>query len=186
MPKTKKAAPFGANRAVAHNLRLARELVGWTQEQAAEELEKWLGVRWSMASWSAAEHSADGVRPRQFSADEIVAFSLTFRLPIAWWFLPPDDPKLMGEHRRKVLITAQIARTIELQDAYLERLRGLLEAIEIIGFPRSLTFQVALEEAREANARADLVELKRTLADLSTAIDRMVLNDEGSDTNGKS
>lgn len=45
------------NRVVAYNLARARSLRGWTQEQAAERLEPFLGVRWSKATFSAAERS---------------------------------------------------------------------------------------------------------------------------------
>lgn len=79
---------YSANQAVAHNLRVARSLRGWTQEQAAKQLERYLGDRWSKASWSVAERSVDGKRVKQFSADEIVAFSRAFDLPVSFFFLP--------------------------------------------------------------------------------------------------
>ncbi len=82
------------NQVVAHNLRLARQLRGWTQEEAAEHLEPHLGVRWSAASYSAAERSVERPeRIRNFTADELVAFSLAFKLPVTWFLLPPEkDP----------------------------------------------------------------------------------------------
>lgn len=79
-----------ANRIVAYNLVKARELRGWTQEEAGGELEQHLGVPWSAASVSAAECSVDSERIKQFSADEILAFAKTFNLPVMWFFLPPD------------------------------------------------------------------------------------------------
>jgi hypothetical protein len=77
------------NQLVAYNLAQARLNKGWTQEQAAAALEPFLGVRWSKASFSAAERSVDGERVRQFTADEIVAFARCFELPVTWFFLPP-------------------------------------------------------------------------------------------------
>ncbi|HSH62356.1 MAG TPA: helix-turn-helix transcriptional regulator [Acidimicrobiales bacterium] len=74
---------------VAWNLARARQWRGWTQEQAAEALEPYLGTRWSKASYSAAERSVSGNRIRQFTADEIVAFARGFDLPVSWFFLPP-------------------------------------------------------------------------------------------------
>jgi hypothetical protein len=77
------------NQIVAYNLAQARLWKNWTQEEAAEHLEPYLGARWSKASFSAAERSVDGQRVRQFSADDIVAFSRAFGLPVGYFFLPP-------------------------------------------------------------------------------------------------
>lgn len=77
------------NQVVAHNLTRAREVKGWTQDQAAEALEPYLGVRWSKASVSQAERSVAGGFVRNFTADEIVAFARAFELPITWFFMPP-------------------------------------------------------------------------------------------------
>jgi hypothetical protein len=77
------------NQVIAYNLAQARLWKGWTQEQACEALEPYLGKRWSKANYSAAERSVDGSRIRQFDADEIVAFARAFDMPITWFFLPP-------------------------------------------------------------------------------------------------
>jgi transcriptional regulator with XRE-family HTH domain len=76
------------NQVVAYNLTRARELKGWTQDQAAEALEPYLGVRWSKASVSQAERSVAGGFVRNFTADEIVAFARAFNLPVTWFFMP--------------------------------------------------------------------------------------------------
>ena len=71
----------------------ARTLLGWTQEEAAEKLEPNLGEHWSKATFSAAERSvAHPERMRQFSADELVAFAVTFDLPVTF-FLRPASPQ---------------------------------------------------------------------------------------------
>jgi len=77
------------NQVVAYNLAQARLLKGWTQDQAADALEPFLGSRWSKANYSAAERSVDGNRIRNFDADEIVAFARGFEFPVTWFFLPP-------------------------------------------------------------------------------------------------
>lgn len=90
MMKQTNAPVATPNQLVAENLKKARELRGWTQEEAAEKLEPYLDVRWSKATFSAAERSVAGERIRQFDADEIFAFSQAFDLPIGWFFLPSD------------------------------------------------------------------------------------------------
>lgn len=77
------------NQVVAYNLALAREWKGWTQEQAAEVLEPYLGKRWSKASVSQAERSVAGKFIRNFDADELVAFARAFQLPVGWFLMPP-------------------------------------------------------------------------------------------------
>jgi hypothetical protein len=77
------------NQIVAYNLAQARAWRDWTQEEAAEQLAPYLGMKWSKASFSAAERSVDGERVRNFSADEIVAFARCFGLPVGFFFLPP-------------------------------------------------------------------------------------------------
>jgi transcriptional regulator with XRE-family HTH domain len=84
------------NQMVAHNLRLAREGRELTQEQAAELLEPFLGERWSVAVFSAAERSIAGKRVREFDADTIHAFARAFGLPIGFFFLPPDGDAVVG------------------------------------------------------------------------------------------
>lgn len=79
------------NQVIAQNLLNARRLRSWTQDEAAERMEPFLGVRWSRATFSLAERSIDGRRVRQFTADEIMAFALAFDLPILWFFLPPTE-----------------------------------------------------------------------------------------------
>jgi hypothetical protein len=78
-----------ANQLVAYNLMRSRLGHGWSQEQAAERLEPLLGVRWSKTVYSAAERSYQGKRVRQFSADELLAFSIAFGEPVQYFFLPP-------------------------------------------------------------------------------------------------
>lgn len=85
------------NQIVARNVIRARELRGWTQEQAAEALAPYLGVKLSGASFSALERSAVSVsRIKQFSADDLLALSRGFDLPIGYFFTPPPPSEDAG------------------------------------------------------------------------------------------
>lgn len=88
-------ADFGAvdaNRAVARNFRRARQLRGWTQDEAARRLAPALGRLLRRSSVSAIERFArTGSRRRVFDAHEIVAFAVGFDLPIWWFFMPAGD-----------------------------------------------------------------------------------------------
>ncbi len=79
---------FTPNQVVAQRIAFARQLRGWTQEEAADRLELYLGAKWSAATFSIVERSIDGKRIRQFTADELVALSRAFEVPIGWWFTP--------------------------------------------------------------------------------------------------
>ena len=85
------------NQIVAMNIAKARALRGWTQEQAAEALAPHLGVKLSGASFSALERSAWNVnRIKQVSADDLLAYSRAFDLPIGYFFTPPPPSEDIG------------------------------------------------------------------------------------------
>lgn len=85
------------NMIVAYNVARARALRGWTQAQAAEELAPYLGVKLSEASFSAIERSAWTVnRIKQFSADDLLALSRAFDVPIGYFFTPPTPENDAG------------------------------------------------------------------------------------------
>ena len=77
------------NQVVAYNLKRARETRAWTQEEAANRLQPYLGVRWSKQTFSTAERSIESKVPREFTADEIVALALAFDVPISYFLTPP-------------------------------------------------------------------------------------------------
>jgi hypothetical protein len=81
------------NQLVAWNLRRARGIRGWTQEEAAERLEPYLGKRWLKAVYSATERSYAGERVRKFTADDLHAFARAFELPITFFLL-----QMSGHH----------------------------------------------------------------------------------------
>jgi hypothetical protein len=78
------------NQIAAHNISKARQLRGWTQDQAAEACAPYLGARLSPASWSALERSVDGGRIREITADELVGFARAFDLPVGFFLTPPS------------------------------------------------------------------------------------------------
>lgn len=85
------------NQVVSYNLARARALRGWTQEEAAAALAPYLGARLSFASFSAMERSAHRVdRVKVFSADELLALSRAFDLPIGYFFTPPPPAEDAG------------------------------------------------------------------------------------------
>jgi hypothetical protein len=87
------------NQIVAFNVARARALRGWTQEQAAEELAPYLGAKLSGPSFSALERSAWTIhRIKHFSADELLALSRGFDLPIGFFFTPPPPADDAGLH----------------------------------------------------------------------------------------
>ena len=91
-----KATILTPNQVIAYNLTRARQAKGWTQDEAAERLAPYLGVRWSKATFSAAERSIDGKVIRQFTGDDLVAFSRCFDVPLTWWFMPPPSTTELG------------------------------------------------------------------------------------------
>ncbi|TKA13209.1 helix-turn-helix domain-containing protein [Actinacidiphila oryziradicis] len=74
---------------MSYNLLRARELRGWTQLEAAERISTCLGKTWSIPVYAAAERAHRSARVKEFSADELVALSRAFRLPLTWWLVPP-------------------------------------------------------------------------------------------------
>jgi transcriptional regulator with XRE-family HTH domain len=88
--KGQEAAPTlrSINSLVASNVTIARALRGMTQEQLGKRLETVTGRPWSKATVSALERSADGVRVRQFDADDLVAIAHVLDVPLLLLFLP--------------------------------------------------------------------------------------------------
>lgn len=87
------------NQIVAYNVARARALRGWTQAEAGEHLAPYLGSRMSEASFSALERSATSVnRIKVFSADELLALSRGFDLPIGYFLTPPPPESDAAVH----------------------------------------------------------------------------------------
>ncbi len=100
VPRRSKPAPppppddVDLNQVVAYNVRAARDLRGWTQDEFAAQLEPYLGQRMTQAGVSSIERAWDGERRREFDAHELLVFAMVFELPIIWFLLPPP-----GDHR---------------------------------------------------------------------------------------
>jgi len=87
------------NQIVAFNVAKARLRLGWTQQEAAQALAPYLGTRLSVASFSALERSATNPsRVKVFSADELLALSRAFDVPIGYFFTPPPPSTDTGLH----------------------------------------------------------------------------------------
>jgi transcriptional regulator with XRE-family HTH domain len=115
------------NQVVAYNVRAARELRGWTQDEVADRLEPDLGQRLTQASVSAIERAWDGDRRREFDAHELLTFSMVFDLPIIWFLLPPTgDHRVMRNTTRQIdeLYAFLLGRPDQLEPVY-ERLREI-------------------------------------------------------------
>src|SRR6266508_1348844 len=115
------------NQVVAYNVRAARELRNWTQDEFAERLEPYVGQRLTQASVSAIERAWDGERRREFDAHELLTFAMVFDLPIIWFLLPPPgDHRLMRATTRPVdeLYTWLLGRPDQLPPIY-DRLRAV-------------------------------------------------------------
>jgi transcriptional regulator with XRE-family HTH domain len=115
------------NQIVAYNIRAARELRGWTQEEFAKHLEPYLGQRITQAAVSSIERAWDGDRRREFDAHELQIFAVVFDLPIIWFFLPPpdEDRRLRSTRRRASdLYALLLGRPHQLEPVY-QRLRDI-------------------------------------------------------------
>jgi transcriptional regulator with XRE-family HTH domain len=114
MTAARKRLSMTPNQLVACNIAAHRKLRGWTQKETCDRLELLLGQRWSPAVLSAAERSAEGQqRHREFSADEIVAFSRLFGIPVGAFLQPPDDVEFAVPDRRRGLSSDEIVAVVE-------------------------------------------------------------------------
>jgi hypothetical protein len=101
VPKLRRPEPVDAelvlttNQVIAYNFARAREEAGWTQVEASDRLEGYLGYRLNQAGVSSIERTFDSDRQRSFTASELVAFARCFKKPVGWFLLPPER---MGRH----------------------------------------------------------------------------------------
>lgn len=102
--------PLTPNQNVARRLKIARENRGLTQETLGRRLARF-GLPWSKATVNAAERSAETDRVREFTADELVAFSLALGVPVAWFLVPASERLLMPGTRRPVPAGSYLQQT---------------------------------------------------------------------------
>jgi len=155
------------NQIVAYNIREARLLKGWTQEDLADRLEPYLGQRITQASVSSIERAWDGERRREFDAQELLIYSVIFELPIIWFLLPPpnDDRFLEGVPMRLNHLYPQILGTPDQLDPVYDRLRqfGIREPTEAERTVEIITGRTS--EAREWSYNERRKELLLALLD---------------------
>ncbi len=92
-PDPRPTVDIDLNQVVAYNVRAARDLRGWTQEELADYLEPYLGQRLTQAGISSIERAWDSDRRREFDAHELLIFAVVFDLPMIWFLLPPPGDR---------------------------------------------------------------------------------------------
>jgi hypothetical protein len=193
MPRRSKQPPppqrdeVDLNQVVAYNVRAARELRGWTQDELAVRLEPYLGQRMTQAGVSSIERAWDGDRRREFDAHELLVFAMVFELPIVWFLLPPPgDRRLMrGTTRQLDELYMWLVGSPEMLPPVYARLRehGIVdpdaadEAVERITGGRSAARQWNYKERRKelllalVDQHAD--SLDSAVEELARAIDHL-------------
>jgi hypothetical protein len=107
---------------VAHRMVTARELRGQTQAWVSERMTRFTRSTWSVPAVSAAEGGSAGGRPRLFTANELLALSLTFDLPIPYFLTPPKDADLPPDIPGVSGATWDIVRLMLVGDAEIQDL----------------------------------------------------------------
>jgi transcriptional regulator with XRE-family HTH domain len=154
--------PVTPNQVVAFNLRRARELHGWTQDEAAGRLEPYLSQRWSKASFSIAERSFDHPdRIRQFTADDLLAFAAAFGLPVSFFLIPPRDVEVIAARGAQKGLSAE--QMIELaiapqDDRVQELIEDRLRGVYRLAYSRSEPDTRAHERTRSRHAEQRAAE----------------------------
>ena len=137
---------------VAWNLRAAREFKGWTPTEATGHLAEY-GIDWSVASLSDAERSwHPDTRYREFTAGDLVTFSLAFDLPLPWWFLPPSADEIgvmtIGLGRVAHLDRSQILDLIYRVNPSVDERLARLETSPSMTAPERLRMAAHLEQQK--------------------------------------
>jgi transcriptional regulator with XRE-family HTH domain len=185
-PKPAPTRVLDANQVVAYNFRAARELRGWTQDHVAYLLAQYLGRQLPKASISAIERSVESDRRREFDAKELVAFALTFDLPIVWFLLPPPGAEeyQLASTERNVLHLVRLlfgrdgdlhdlrVRFAQLKPDWLSSDTKAGERVmeEASDFPEDLSwnhFERARQEALLALVDQDASEIEQLVGELS-------------------
>ena len=168
------------NQVVAYNVRAARELRGWTQDEFADRLVPYVGQRMSQAGVSSIERAWDGDRRREFDAHELLVFAMVFDLPIVWFLLPPA-----GDRRELRATTRPVNELYKWLLGSPEMLPPLYERLRAYGITDPSAADEAAERvtgvasaAREWSYRERRKEMLLALVDqhadsLDTAVDEL-------------
>jgi transcriptional regulator with XRE-family HTH domain len=160
---------------VSWNLLLARKLRGWTQDEAAERLEPYLGQRLSKAAFSAAERAHRGGRVRRFNATELHALARGFDLPITYFFIPPYGGVEVAADGAAAFTSGvdMCDLLFSVDEPTRRRLTGVLQTLDLRGVVRVLLryrdeasvavdeVQEGIEQALQAADQLDDPKLKR-------------------------
>jgi hypothetical protein len=97
-----------ANQIVAWNIAYYRKVAGLTQEELGTLTGR------SKRNMSADERSWDGSHTREFNAHELVTLATALGLPVAAFFLPPDDDGISVRYR--LTIPGSYPDDLDMQD----------------------------------------------------------------------
>lgn len=153
------------NQVVSYNLRAARELRGWTQEDLAKRLEFLVGTRPTQATISALERAWDGDRRREFDVQELAVYAMALDLPILWFLLPPP-----GDHRE----IQDIGRTLD--DLYIlllgrqDQLEPVYERLRQVGIEDPTPAEETVEKITGAKSISKQWSYKQRRKDLLLAV----------------
>ena len=176
MPKRRRQEPVAAaetlttNQVIAYNFARAREESGWTQVEASDALEYYLGYKLNQAGISAIERTFFGDRQRSFTATELTAFARCFGKPVGWFFIPPQS---MGRHwvdpiegsswmRAHDLLALILGDTSGWQ-SFVERISELLstDSSDTLYALRAVFFDKHLTAASKSALQDDIAERRR-------------------------
>jgi len=181
------------NQIVAWNVAWYRKAAGYTQEELGERIGR------TKRNVSADERSWDGGHTREFSAHELATLAAAFGVPVAAFFLPPDDDGIRavyefdaGDRIGRLDMTALMAmvmpdsaRTTRVMEAYRYRLiesvrqyLGVSWADNLEHWQFAMT-GVSVRAEQLDDARRDLDHLLRMAAKLARGIEHMEKEDEG-------
>jgi len=132
MTAARKRLSMTPNQLVACNIAAYRKLQGWTQKETCDRLEPLLGLRWSPAVLSAAERSASSQRLREFNADELVAFSRLFKVPVGALLQPAEGIEVVVPDRSRGLSPVEMAAVIAAVDSVEIRRQAVLISRQVL------------------------------------------------------
>ncbi len=179
MPRIRVALPEGTmsiEQIVSHNFQRAREERGWNQKEVSDRLIPLLGYELRQTGVSRIEKCGYGDHRRAFAANELLAFSQCFDLPLGWWFIPP--PQWAGrpcEPTTERLLDVVVGS----DNGWAELVKALAEfttALELTGLPAPwATALTTVDSARRAELQHSLLislapDLDRQIHELATLV----------------
>lgn len=176
MPKRRRQEPVAAaetlttNQVIAYNFARARGECGWTQVEASDALEDYLGYKLKQAGISSIERTFDGERQRSFTATELTAFARCFGKPVGWFFIPPQslgrrwvDPIEGSSWMRAHDLLGLILGDPSGWQSFVERISELLstDSSDTLYALRAIFFDKHLTAASKSALQDDIAERRR-------------------------